>query len=326
MTAMTTNPKSEIRNPKSSSVAHFITVAETPIDVLHRIFDVGFKLRAERHAGQRNDPVLAGKTLAMIFEKPSLRTNVSFQQAMYELGGNCIVMVSEQVGLGKRESPADVARVLSGMVHGIMARVFEHQKLIELSAHSTIPVINALSDYSHPCQALADAMTMMDEFGRDLKGRTLAFVGDGNNVAHSLAVMCGRLGMNFVLASPPGYEITSEVQDTIMRYCPDLNLEVTQDPADAVRYADAIYADTWISMGQEAEAAARRNAFKDFQVNEALLAKAPEQCIVLHCLPAYRNVEITDAVLDGPRSRVFPQAHNRLHAQKGLLAVLMGGM
>lgn len=308
------------------TVQHFITVAETPIDTLMRIFDVAYELRAERNAGKRNKPVLAGKTLAMIFEKPSLRTNVSFQQAMIELGGSSIVMVSEQVGLGKRESPADVARVLSGMVHGIMARVFEHQKLVDLAEYSTIPVINALSDFSHPCQALADAMTMMDEFGRDLKGRTLAFVGDGNNVAHSLAVMCGRLGMNFVLASPPGYEITQEVTDKIMSYCPDLNMQVMSDPVDAVRYADAIYADTWISMGQETEAAIRKAAFESFQINDALLAAAPKQCIVLHCLPAYRNIEITDSVIDGPRSRVFPQAHNRLHAQKGLLAVVMGGV
>ena len=305
-------------------VQHFITVAETPPDTLKKVFDVAFELRKERNAGKRNAPILAGKTLAMIFEKPSLRTNVSFQQAMIELGGSSIVMVSEQVGLGKRESPADVARVLSGMVHGIMARVFEHQKLIDLAAYSSIPIINALSDYSHPCQALADAMTMMDEFGRDLKGRTLAFVGDGNNVAHSLAVMCGRLGMNFILASPPGYEITREVTDTIMSHCPDLNMQVVQDPVDAVRYADAVYADTWISMGQEQEAAIRKAAFENFQINDELLAKAPKSCIVLHCLPAYRNVEITDSVMDGPRSRVFPQAHNRLHAQKGLLAVLMG--
>jgi len=305
-------------------VQHFITVAETPPETLKKVFDVAFKLREERRAGRRNEPVLAGKTLAMIFEKPSLRTNVSFQQAMIELGGSSIVMVSEQVGLGKRESPADVAQVLSGMVHGIMARVFEHQKLVDLAAHSTIPVINALSDFSHPCQALADAMTMMDEFGRNLKGRTLAFVGDGNNVAHSLAVMCGRLGMNFILASPPGYEITQDVSDRIMSFCPELNLEVTSEPADAVRYADAVYADTWISMGQEAEANARKVAFSGFQINDELLARAPKQCIVLHCLPAYRNIEITDGVMDGPRSRVFPQAHNRLHAQKGLLAVLMG--
>jgi ornithine carbamoyltransferase len=233
-------------------------------------------------------------------------------------------MVSEQVGLGKRESAADVARVLSGMVHGIMARVFEHEKLVELAAHSTVPVINALSDMSHPCQALADAMTMMDEFGRSLRGRTLAFVGDGNNVAHSLAVMCGKLGMKFVLASPPGYEITQDVADRIMSLVPQLEMELVQDPADAVRYADAVYADTWVSMGQESQAAARKKVFRDFQINESLLAKAPQHCIVLHCLPAYRGVEITDQVIDGPRSRVFPQAHNRLHAQKGLLAVLMG--
>ncbi len=305
-------------------VQHFITVAETPHDTLARIFDLGFELRKERAAGQRNKPILAGKTLAMIFEKPSLRTNVSFQQAMIELGGSSIVMVSEQVGLGKRESPGDVARVLSGMVHGIMARVFEHQKLVDLAAHSTIPVINALSDYSHPCQALADAMTMMDEFGRDLKGRTLAFIGDGNNVAHSLAVMCGRTGMNFVLASPPGYEITREVTDRIMAYCPDLNLEITSDPADAARYADALYADTWISMGQEAEAKIRKAAFENFQINDELLSRAPKHCIVLHCLPAYRGKEIEAAVLDGPQSVVWDEAENRLHVQKAILAWCLG--
>lgn len=304
---------------------HFISVSDTSDADLQVIFDVSFRLREQRNAGQANEPILAGKTLAMIFEKPSLRTNVSFQQAMHELGGNSIVMVSEQVGLGKRESTGDVARVLSGMVHGIMARVFEHQKLVEMAEHATVPVINALSDFSHPCQALADAMTMMDEFGRDLKGRTLAFVGDGNNMAHSLAVMCGKLGMNFILASPPGYEIQPDIADQIMTFCPELNLEMTHDAADAVRYADAIYADTWISMGQEEEAAIRRSAFAPYQLNDKLIDSAPAEAIVLHCLPAYRNVEITDSVIDGPRSRVFPQAHNRLHAQKGLLAVLLGG-
>ncbi len=304
---------------------HFISVSDTPDDDLAVIFDVSFRLREQRNAGQANEPILAGKTLAMIFEKPSLRTNVSFQQAMYELGGNSIVMVSEQVGLGKRESAGDVARVLSGMVHGIMARVFEHEKLVEMAKHASVPVINALSDFSHPCQALADAMTLMDEFGRDLKGRTLAFVGDGNNMAHSLAVMCGKLGMNFILASPPGYEIKPDIADQIMAFVPELNLEMTHDAVDAVRYADAIYADTWISMGQEQEAVIRREVFADYQLNEALVNQSPDHAIVLHCLPAYRNVEITDAVIDGPRSRVFPQAHNRLHAQKGLVAVLMGG-
>jgi ornithine carbamoyltransferase len=206
-----------------------------------------------------------------------------------------------------------------------MARVFEHEKLQELAAHSRVPVINALSDYSHPCQALADAMTLMDEFGRDLKGRTVAYVGDGNNVARSLAVICGRLGVGFVLASPPGYELEQQFLDRIMAHVPGLSFRMTHDPLEAVRNADAIYTDTWVSMGQEDEKSKRLAAFKDFQVNEQLIQAAPKQAIVLHCLPAYRNVEITDAAMDGPRSRVFPQAHNRLHAQKGLLAVLMGG-
>lgn len=304
---------------------HFISVSDTSLEDLQIIFDVSFRLREQRNEGRANEPILSGKTLAMIFEKPSLRTNVSFQQAMHELGGNSIVMVSEQVGLGKRESTGDVARVLSGMVHGIMARVFEHEKLVEMAEHADVPVINALSDYSHPCQALADAMTLMDEFGRDLNGRTLTFVGDGNNMAHSLAVMCGKLGMNFILASPPGYEIKPDIADQIMAFVPDLNLEMTHDAMEAVRYADTIYADTWISMGQEEEAAIRRSAFADYQINDALVSAAPDHAVILHCLPAYRNVEITDSVIDGPRSRVFPQAHNRLHAQKGLLAVLLGG-
>ena len=206
-----------------------------------------------------------------------------------------------------------------------MARVFEHQKLLDLAAYSSVPVINALSDYSHPCQVLADAMTMMDEFGRDLRGRTIAYVGDGNNVARSLATICGRLGMGFAIACPPGYELRGEEADRLMSQSPNLDFVMTGDPMEAVRNADAIYTDTWVSMGQEAEAAQRRAVFGDYQVNAKLLAAAPPHAIVLHCLPAYRNVEITDEVMDGPRSRVFPEAHNRLHAQKGLLAVLLGG-
>jgi ornithine carbamoyltransferase len=308
------------------TLSHFISIADTTAQQLQHLFDVSFDLRAQRSQGQTNDPILAGQTLAMIFEKPSLRTNVSFQQAMIELGGQSIVLGADQVGLGSRESAGDVARVLSGMVQGIMARVFEHEKLLELAEHADIPVINALSDYSHPCQALADAMTLMDEFGRDLKGRTLTFVGDGNNVATSLAVLCGKLEMNFILASPPGYELQQVIVDQIMAQVPNLNFETTHDAQQAVHYADAVYADTWVSMGQEEEKAKRVQLFADYQINEQLLAQMPDDAIVLHCLPAYRGVEITDEALDGKRSRVFPQAHNRLHAQKGLLAVLMGSM
>lgn len=304
---------------------HFIDIADVSVDQIEHIFDVAFKLRDARNNADRPTP-LARQTLAVISEKPSLRTRVSFQQAMYELGGQSMALGQSEIGLGKRESAADVARVLEGMVHGIAARVFEHQKLLDMAAHSEIPIVNALSDWNHPCQALADAMTMMDEFGRDLKGRTLAFIGDGNNVARSLATLCGKLQMNFVLAAPPGYELEQSFVDGIMAKQPGMSFTTTQDPMEAARAADALYTDTWISMGQEEEAASRKKEFAAYQINQAMLDVAPSQAIVLHCLPAYRGCEITSEVMDGPRSRIFPEAHNRLHAQKGLLAVLMGGM
>lgn len=304
---------------------HFISLAQTSAEEIQHVFDVSFKLRAQRQAGQRNEPILAGKTLAMIFEKPSLRTRVSFEQAMLELGGHGMPLQHNEVGMGKRESAADIARVLSGMVHGIAARVFEHDKLLQLAQHSSVPVINALSDYSHPCQALADVMTIMDEFGREVNGRKLAFIGDGNNVARSLAVACGRVGMNFTLASPPGYDLEKDLFERIAAQVPAMKFELTRDPRLAVKNADVIVTDTWVSMGQEDETERRRAVFGPFQVNQQLLDLAPKHAIVLHCLPAYRELEITTDVIDGPRSRVFPEAHNRLHIQKGLLAVLLGG-
>ena len=303
---------------------HFISITDTPRDELLHVLDVSRALRLERQAGKPNKPILANKTLAMIFEKPSLRTRASFEQAKFELGGHGLVMADAEVGLGRRERPADVSRVLSGMVSGIMARVFEHQKLIELAQYSSVPVINALSDYSHPCQALADGLTIIDEFGQDLRGRTVTFVGDGNNVARSLAVMCGKLGMNFILAAPMGYQLETSLADRLRAQVPDIKLAIYDDPFTAVAQADVIYTDTWVSMGQEEEAERRAKSFAKFQVNAALLDKAPKHAIVLHCLPAYRGMEITEDVLEGPRCRAFPQAHNRLHAQKGLLAVLLG--
>jgi len=300
---------------------HFISIADHSTADLSRIFDLAFELRDQRGDRQAQQKVLAGKTLGMIFEKPSLRTRVSFEQAMLELGGHAVSLVAGEVGLGKREREDDVARVLSGMVDGIAARVFEHRKLLGLVDGSSVPVINALSDHSHPCQALADAMTLMDEFGRDLSGRTLAYIGDGNNVARSLVILCEKLGMNFVLAAPENFQLD---QDWVETVADGSRIQLVSEPARAVQQADAIYTDTWVSMGQEAEQAQRRVAFSDYQVNEQLLAQAPSHAIVLHCLPAYRNVEITDQVMDGPQSRVFPQAHNRLHAQKGLLTLLLG--
>ncbi len=301
---------------------HFLNISDHHPDTIRHMLEVGIQLRYQRQQGIANDPVLAGKTLAMLFQKPSLRTRVSFEQAMHELGGHAIVLGQHEVGLGERESVSDVTRVLAGMVDAIAARVFHHEHLVEMSTSATVPIVNMLSDRSHPAQALADAMTIIDEFSPspevgefDVSGRTVAFVGDGNNVARSLAAICKMLGMNFVLASPKGYELP---EDGFMK--------ITHDPEAGVKGADVVYADTFVSMGEEGSKDKKVKAFDGFQINRPLLSHAAEHAIVLHCLPAYRGVEITDQVMDGPRSRVFSQAHNRLHAQKGLLAVLLGGV
>lgn len=309
---------------RTSNIAHFLSIKDCSRAQLDQMFEHAYALRDQRDKGVANDPILKGKTLGMFFEKPSLRTRVSFEQGMYELGGNAIVLGQAEVGLGERESVADFTRVMNGMVHGIAARVYRHEHLIEMAEHATVPVINMLSDIAHPAQALADAMTVMDEFGRDLSGKHIVFVGDGNNVARSLAMVCGKLGAAFTLASPPDYALEQGFADRVMSVCPEMDFTMCHDPLASVRYADAVYADTFVSMGQEDEKAKRLESFKDFQVNEKLMAQAPAHAIALHCLPAYRGVEITDAVMDGPQSRVFQQAHNRLHAQKGLLAVVMG--
>ncbi|MCC7408248.1 MAG: ornithine carbamoyltransferase [Phycisphaeraceae bacterium] len=301
-----------------------LSIAESSAEEIRQVLDRSYELRQAIKQGRAIPQAMAGKTAALIFEKPSLRTRVSFEQAVFELGGRTITLSASEVGLGKREATADVARVLGGMVHLIIARVFEHSKLVQLAEYSGLPVVNALSDYSHPCQALADVMTMMDEFGRDLAGRTLVYVGDGNNVARSLVAVCGKLGVRVVLSSPPGFELDAGFLESTRLRSPELSVTRVSDPRQAVKEADAIYTDTWVSMGQEAEKEQRRQAFAGYQINSELLAEAPSRAIVLHCLPAYRNVEITSEVLDGPHSRVFPQAHNRLHVQRGLLSLMMG--
>ena len=303
---------------------HFVSISECDARAIERMLDLAERLRAEREAGQTNEPMLAGCTLGMIFEKPSLRTRVSFEQAMYDLGGQPITLGQQEIGLGKREPVKDMIRVLSGYVQAVAARVFDHENLLEMQRYSDVPIINLLSDQAHPCQALADVLTLRDEFGADLQGRTVAFVGDANNVARSLAILCGKLGLNFVHASPPGYALEQAFADRIMSQMPGMDLWMTHHPAEAVHYADAIVTDTFVSMGQETHADERSAAFEGFQVNDALLREAPDHAIVLHCLPAYRGQEITDSVLEGPRSRIFAEAHNRLHAQKGLLAHLLG--
>jgi len=302
----------------------FISISDCGAGQMQHFLDVALELRLERKEKGFNEPMLRGQSLAMIFEKPSLRTKVSFEQAMYHLGGQSILL-GQEIGLGQRESPADVAKVLEGMVDGIMARVFEHEKLTEMAEAVDIPVINALSDYSHPCQALADVMTMMDEFGSQIRGRKMVYVGDGNNVTRSLAWACAYLGVNFVSCSPGGYEIEDAFIAELSERFSDVKITKESDPMRGVQGADAIYTDTWVSMGQEEEKAKRLAAFEGYQVNQALVNQGSDRAIVLHCLPAYRGIEITDEVIDGGQSRVFAQAHNRLHAQKGVLAVLMGG-
>lgn len=271
-----------------------------------------------------NRPVLAGKVLGMIFQKPSLRTRVSFDVGMKHLGGDAIMLGPDEIGLGKRESIADVAQVLSGMVQGIMARVFDHQHVVELASCATVPVINGLSDDEHPCQALADMLTIYEHFGT-LKGLKLAYIGDGNNVAASLLLACAQLGLDFAIAAPNGYEIPSRFMVRAAQFAlsTGIKIETFTDPHAAVFHADVVYTDTWVSMGQEKEAEERLPIFMPYQVNESLLKHAKSSAIVMHCLPAHRGQEITDMVMDGAQSVVFEQAANRLHAQKALLVRLL---
>ena len=270
-------------------------------------------------------PALAGKTLALVFEKPSLRTRVSFHVAMKQLGGDCIYLSPPEVGLGQRETPADVARVLSRYVHCIAARTFEQETVAELAAHAGIPVINALSDHEHPCQALADLLTVREKKGA-LPGVTLAYIGDGNNVANSLALAAGITGMHFRISSPTGYGIPEAVavRAKALAAASGGSVEEASTPEEAVSGADVVYTDVWASMGQEREAAVRREDFAAFCVDEALMALARSDAIFMHDLPAHRGEEVTDQVMDGPQSVVFDQAENRMHAQKGLLALILG--
>ena len=303
----------------------FIAISDFTFEQLRHMLDVAKRLKKELKETKRNEPILAGKVLAMIFEKPSLRTRVSFSAGMAQLGGTSMMLRGEEMGWGQREEVRDVARVIASMCDGIMARTFEHEKVLELAKWSKVPVINGLTDYNHPCQALADVMTIEEHFGK-LAGLTVAFIGDGNNVTRSLASACGKFSMRFILATPAGYELPEADVDRIMSHVQGLDFVTMRDPREAVREADVVVTDTWVSMGQEAEKQRRVKDFAGFQIDKTLLSAAPKHAMVLHCLPAYRGLEISDDVLEGPRSLVFQEAENRLHAQKGILAVLMGGL
>jgi ornithine carbamoyltransferase len=302
---------------------HFLDLLDlSPAEVAHLLEETA-RLKGACSRGERT-PSLLGRVLGLVFDKPSLRTRVSFQSAMAQLGGASIFMTGQEAGLGSRESVPDFARVMSQYVDVVVLRTFSHATVEEFAIHSRCPVINGLSDYYHPCQALADLFTMKEVFG-DLAGRTLAFVGDGNNVARSLAICCGKLGVNFVLAAPQGYGFDEEFVSLCSHRLPQARFLQNGAPEHAVQSADVIYTDVWASMGQEAERERRAKAFASFQVNEALVAQAPHHARVMHCLPAHRGEEVTSAVLDGQRSIVFQQAGNRLHAQKALLQWLLAG-
>jgi ornithine carbamoyltransferase len=303
------------------ALQHFLDIATVSDDQFWGLLRLAKELKDARTRLGQNVPILAGKSLALVFQKPSLRTRVSFEMGMQHLGGYAFYISPQEVGLGTRESAPDVARVLSGYVDGIMARVFAHQHVLELAEWGSVPVINGLSDHSHPCQALTDLFTIWEHTG-ELAGMTLVYVGDGaNNVATSLIEAAAKVGAKVRVVAPQGYQ-------------PDLafaaqykgTLTVTDD-VDGVVGADVLYTDVWTSMGQEEEAQTRKQIFPPYQLNQKLVAHTGNPDIkVLHCLPAHRGEEITDEVADGPHSLLFPQAHNRLHAQKAILAHLLGGV
>jgi ornithine carbamoyltransferase len=310
--------------PVLAGLKHFLSIRDVDAETLQALIEFSIRRKAEFRAGQLK-PVLAGRTLAMIFQKSSLRTRLSFEAAMTQLGGHGINLEDHQVGLAKREDVRDVARVIASICDGICARVFGHQLVVELSMHSTVPVINALSDWAHPCQALADLMTLQEHFGK-LAGLRVAYVGDANNVARSLLNACTKLGISVSVASPKGYEMQAGVVESAWPAArkSGATIQLTDQPSVAVDGADVVYTDVWTSMGQEAEQVEREQAFAGFQVNVELMRAAKDSAVVLHCLPAHRNLEISDDVLDGQQSLVFPQAENRLHTTRALLEVLLG--
>ncbi len=298
----------------------FISIADASSADITRILKLAHRLK-KAPASQKD--LLKGKSIALIFQKPSNRTRVSFEAGIFQLGGKSIYLASDDISLGKREPTADIARTLSRYVGGIVARVFSHQDLLELAKYATVPVINALSNLSHPCQALADIMTVQERFGK-FSGLKFAYVGDGNNMANSLMLACAKTGMDMAVATPVGYAPDARYVK-LAKACAaatGARIDVMRDPAAAVKGAHVVYTDTWVSMGQEREAARRLKAFKGYRIDEKLMAKADKRHIFMHCLPAHRGQEVTDGVIDGAHSVIFDEAENRLHVQKAIMVHL----
>ncbi len=300
-------------------VKDVVSLADLSTEEIYEILETARNLKLEHRAGVKHD-TLAGKTLALIFQKPSLRTRVSFETGMTQLGGHAVYLGPNDIKLGQRETTEDIAIVLSRYVDGIMARVFEHSTVTDLAKYATVPVINGLSDLLHPCQILGDLLTIWEK-KRRLDGLTLTFIGDGNNVAHSLINGCTKVGMNFRIACPEGYEPNTEIVAAARRA--GGNIEIMHDPAEAAREADVLYTDVWASMGEEAKAEQKKHAFTGFTVDEALLKLADPDALVMHCLPAHYGEEITYGASRSPGSAIFDQAENRMHAQKAVLTLLM---
>jgi ornithine carbamoyltransferase len=302
-------------------VRHFVDLFDLGSDDARSLLRLAAELK-RRHADGVRTPYLPGRTLGLIFEKPSLRTRVSFQAAITHLGGSAIFLRDKDVGMGSRETTADFARVISQYVDALALRTYAHATVEELALYATVPVVNALSDAAHPCQAMADMLTIRECLGR-LEGVNVVFVGDGNNVARSLVLASALLGVQFALTAPPGYEFPDAFRAAFRRKFPGVPLAVDHDPKNALLGADVVYTDVWASMGQEDEQEERRQAFAPFQVNAELFSHAKPDALFLHCLPAHRGEEVTADVLDGPQSRIIPQAANRLHFQKALLMWLL---
>ena len=300
-----------------------VSIKDLSVEDINDLITLAEEMKAK---GESLGCPLIGKSLVLLFEKPSMRTRVSFEVGMYQLGGQVIYLGPDEVGLGKREAAKDFAKVLSRYADGIVARTFEHEKVEELAKNASIPVINGLSDLSHPCQALGDILTIKEKLGK-LKGVNFAWVGDGNNVLNSLLLACVKSGINISIATPKGYEPNKDILKSAKEIAKEsgAKISVSLDPKEAVKDADIVYTDVWTSMGQEKEYKKRLKDFEGFQINDKLLAKAKPGVLVMHCLPAHRGEEITDQVMDGDKAIVYDQAENRLHIQKAILVKLLGG-
>ena len=315
--------KFHLTNSENDTVNHFLSIADLSPNELHNLLDLALTLKQEWKDGG-NAPILKGKSIALVFQKPSLRTRVSFEMGMVHLGGYALYLSPNEVKMGGRESVPDVARVLSGYVDAVMARVFAHEHILQLAEYGSVPIINGLSDYSHPAQALADIFTIL-EAKKQLEGLKIAYVGDGNNVARSLLFAAMKVGMHFAIATPPEYTLSKDDYVLGEQFSTaGASIEIYEDPAKAVADADVVYTDVWTSMGQEEETAVRLKVFPPYQLNQKLINLAKPDSLVMHCLPAHRGEEITDEVADGPNSVLFTQAANRMHAQKAILATLLG--